>query len=233
MTCEFLKELGSLSSALSNLIYPPKCISCSSKPLNAAIPFCYSCLCKISPISSSFSRLSTLKNRYSLNLGKTICLGFHEGPLQKAILAVKQNNNINLGKFLGYTLANIMPESFLRADLITYVPSSKESMYKRGFNPPKVLANELSIISGIPLIKGLIIKTRRTEKQALLSHSQRIQNVAGAYQATKNVKDTKIILVDDVLTTGSTALECANQLIRAHGKIIGTAFYSYRPLFCT
>jgi competence protein ComFC len=230
---KFFAELKSLLSSISDLIYPPKCPSCDSKPLNRKIPFCFDCLCQITPISGNFRGFSTLEGYNSLNLGKALFLGFHEGPLQKAILSLKQKNNIDLGRFMAYTLAHIMPESFLEADVITCVPSSKESMKMRGFNPSEILANELSITSGIPLMKDLIIKVRHTEKQALLPYCQRIQNVTGAYQTTRNLKDTKIILVDDVLTTGSTAMVCSNEIIKAGGKIIGTAFYSYRPLFCT
>ena len=88
-------------------------------------------------------------------------------------------------------------------------------------------------MTGIPLRTDLLIKDKQIRKQALLSQSERIKNVEGAYLAPQKLDDTKILLVDDVLTTGSTAVACANALIRGGGKIIGTAFYSYRPLFCT
>jgi len=166
-------------------------------------------------------------------MGKAITLGEHKDVLRKVILAFKQRNNMAAGTFLSYILANIIPVDWHTADFITYVPSSNRSLKKRGFNPPQIIATTISQVCGIKLNLNILKKVKNTKKQALLSQVQRINNVRNAYKVNENLQNTKIIVIDDVLTTGATILSCCNALINKGGKIIGTAFFSYRPLFCT
>ena len=228
-----LQNSMTLLSTILSLVYPEQCIACGSVPYSNDIPLCHQCLFSISPLCREFTGFSNLPKHGIPPMGKAIVLGIHEGSLQKAIHRLKQGHHFNGGRFLASTLANIIPESFLQADLITYVPSSKSSLRERGFNPAKILAEEVSRMTKIPLATNLLFKKKHTRKQALLSQSERIRNVEAAYFVSQKLDNTKVVLVDDVLTTGSTAVACANAIIGARGKIIGSAFYSYRPLFCT
>jgi ComF family protein len=104
-----------------------------------------------------------------------------------------------------------------RFDVIVPAPLHWWRKWRRGFNQSELLAQELSRRSGVPLIAALR-RVRPTSVQAGLSHSARRRNVAGAFQAVRaahRLKGKSALLIDDVMTTGSTAAACARELKRA------------------
>ena len=103
----------------------------------------------------------------------------------------------------------------LTADVITFVPSSRASMAERGFNTARELARALSPLVRTPCA-ALIRKTKETADQAALGRDQRQSNLAGAFAASR--VSERILLVDDVMTTGATADACARAL-RAAGAL--------------
>ena len=101
----------------------------------------------------------------------------------------------------------------LQADVITFVPSSRASLAERGFNTARELARALAPLVRTPC-SGLLRKTRETADQAALGRDQRRRNLAGAFRADRAMG--RVLLVDDVMTTGATADACARAL-RAAG----------------
>ena len=97
-------------------------------------------------------------------MGPYIALGKHRGPLRSALREIKQNGNLSTARYLGNILAHIIPPSYKEADLIAFVPSSSDSMRKRGFNPAFILADCISSFTGIPVEKNLITIARKTKK---------------------------------------------------------------------
>ena len=99
-------------------------------------------------------------------------------------------------------------------DIIEAVPMHKKKKNERGYNQNELIAKEIAKhIEGIQY-KKILKKVKNNERQSLLSKTARIQNVKGVYevQESKIIKDKKIILFDDIYTTGSTAEECAKVL---------------------
>jgi ComF family protein len=103
----------------------------------------------------------------------------------------------------------------LAADAITFVPASRTSMAERGFNTAHELARSLAHLVRTPCI-GLLRKTRETADQAALGRDQRRVNLSGAFRAGHTPR--RVLLVDDVMTTGATADACARAL-RAAGAL--------------
>lgn len=99
-------------------------------------------------------------------------------------------------------------------DLLVPVPLHPLDLRKRGFNQAELLARRLSGLTGIPFANALI-KVRRTNQQSSLSHEAREENVKNAYVSVLPLYEKKVLLVDDVRTTGSTARACAKELLRA------------------
>jgi predicted amidophosphoribosyltransferase len=114
-------------------------------------------------------------------------------------------------------MARIMSRSVhdLAADAITFVPASRTSMAERGFNTAQELARALAALLCMPCT-GLLRKTRETPDQAALGRDQRRMNLAGAFRAGR--APGRVLLVDDVMTTGATADACARAL-RAAGAL--------------
>jgi predicted amidophosphoribosyltransferase len=97
----------------------------------------------------------------------------------------------------------------LTADAITFVPASRTSMAERGFNTAQELARALASLVRTPCT-GLLRKTRETADQAALGRDQRRTNLADAFRAGRT--PGRVLLVDDVMTTGATADACARAL---------------------
>lgn len=100
-------------------------------------------------------------------------------------------------------------------DLMTSVPLSRKRLYERGFSQTEILASPLAKRLGIPFSANCIFKTRHTAKQSTLRGiAQKRENVEDAYLADRpKIYDKKILLLDDVFTTGSTVESCAKELL--------------------
>ncbi len=136
------------------------------------------------------------------------------GPLAEAIKDFKYRRRMELAAVLGEVLAGInWPASFpKRFDLILPVPLHPSRLRARGFNQAAVLSRHLSAMG--PLASNLLIRTRRTRPQVELDGRARQDNVKDAFNLTDpgGVRDRKVLLVDDVITTGATCRECARVL---------------------
>ena len=102
------------------------------------------------------------------------------------------------------------------------VPLEKKKMKWRGYNQAEEIAKNLSLILKIPLVSDCLIKIKKTKPQIELDFKERKENVRGAFLVKNGnlIKNKKVLLVDDVFTTGSTMLECAKVLKEAGAKEI-------------
>lgn len=119
-----------------------------------------------------------------------------------------------------------VPRSDSRIAILIPVPLTKKRLKERGFNQSEELARYLAWHWKIPLINNILLKTKETLPQAELSKKQREQNIKGAFSCEKTdlIKNKKVILVDDVYTTGSTMGEAAKALKSAGAKeVFGVA----------
>lgn len=142
----------------------------------------------------------------------------YEGLAKKLILQLKFGGK----KYLATTLATMMADTFLKehmeADVIVPVPMSKAEEKKRGFNQSSLIAYELGARLGRPVLPALI-KNRETSQQKALTAKDRSENLKGAFVCIyKEVSGLKVLLVDDVFTTGATANECARALYKSRAK---------------
>jgi len=214
-----------LASALLNILYPTECPSCGNKcDTHITAPLCSSCWSVIErytgpscercslPLTSQYSTLCgdclTSPPDYSLALS----YGIYEGPLMEAVHWLKFHGARRLWRPLSALLSE-MP--FPKADLMTAVPLSPRGLRAREFNHSLLIARGLSASNGIPLQTGLLVKTRETARQLGLTRAQRKKNLRGAFSATQRLDGRKVILVDDVMTTGATANECSKALLKA------------------
>ena len=108
--------------------------------------------------------------------------------------------------------------SFLKKyDIILYVPMFKKHKLIRGYNQSELIAQRLSNVLGIKLEKNNLVKIIETKKQSTLTKNQREKNVKNAFKLKnpEKIKDKKVILFDDIYTTGSTVNECSKILKKA------------------
>ncbi len=147
------------------------------------------------------------------------CYGAYEGVLREMVHLYKYGRIKTMARPLADLLAAALPRDE-RFDLITPVPLHWRRQWQRGFNQSELLAQEVARRCGIPLRK-VLKRVRPTLTQAGLSNTERRRNVVAAFRirggASRNrqVQGKRILLIDDVMTTGSTAAACALALKRA------------------
>jgi len=116
---------------------------------------------------------------------------------------------------LAKLLLNIeMPE----CDGIIPVPLSKNALRERGFNQSLLMAKVISKNLRIPLYMDLLLKIKDTLPQVGLNAKERKKNLRGAFKARRKINSLRLLLLDDVMTTGATARECSKTLIKAGAK---------------
>jgi ComF family protein len=141
-----------------------------------------------------------------------VCFGLYEGAVREAIHILKFSGVRRLSSPLaGLLLDKGLPP----ADFIVPVPLSAKGLRKRGFNQSALIGKHISKYKGIPLLTGALVKTKETLPQVGLLKKERKANVRGAFAARGNLKGKKIILLDDVMTTGATVNECSKMLMKA------------------
>lgn len=140
---------------------------------------------------------------------------FFDGPVRDLIHRFKYDKRVHLARPLGLlTAARLTPFARSAADLVVPVPLHAKRLRQRGFNQAILLGNVLAKSWDIPLCRDNLKRIRWTEPQVNLSAAERAGNVRGAFAVRDPAifRGKRIILVDDVYTTGSTVAECARVL---------------------
>lgn len=142
----------------------------------------------------------------------------HEGEAARLVVQFKRGKQF-LYRTLCDCLEPLMEREFPEADAVTFVPMAEHAERARGYNQSKLLAEELARRSGKELLSA-VEKKRETNAQKTLSRKEREENLSGCFHVTdrKAFKDKKIVIVDDTMTTGSTADELARTLFRAGAR---------------
>ena len=141
--------------------------------------------------------------------------GAHEGVLRKLIHVFKFEGVRTLQRPLGALLAQALPRES-GFDAIVPMPLHWRRRWQRGFNQSELLAREIARRWAVP-VRALVRRKKATAPQAGLTSAQRRKNVEGAFHVRKGtrLKGMRLLLIDDVLTTGATANACARALKRA------------------
>lgn len=133
--------------------------------------------------------------------------------------ALKYGDRLNLAPMMGQWLGNAGREILAEADALVPVPLHWRRRWARRFNQSAVLAAAVSATSGVPIVANVLKRVKATAQQVGLSRTNRAANVQGAFRVPPESKaaiiDRRLVLVDDVLTSGSTAEGCARVLLRA------------------
>jgi len=145
-----------------------------------------------------------------------------EGPLQELIHRFKYGKKIHLSRPLGLLTATALGDFHpaRSADYIVPVPLHRKRLRARGFNQSQLIGQVLAKSWGIPLSVNNLRRIRWTDPQTGLSAAERERNIRGAFAvvAPNRLAGKRLLLVDDVYTTGSTITECAKYLLQSGAK---------------
>ena len=138
-------------------------------------------------------------------------------PVDHMIRALKYGNDLAQARVLGGLLARGCTRLATAGsiDMILPVPLSQYRYVQRGYNQARELGRWLQRELHVPLRCDLLLRTRHTQEQARLARRERRRNVRGAFTVTQPVQGARLVLLDDVITTGCTANEAARVLRKA------------------
>ena len=199
-----------------DLIYPPTCGFCGK--INKK-HLCTKCANKIKKYE--IGRIDRIHNKY---FNYQIKILKYENEIRDKIIDYKFNESSYLYKTFGkIILNNEKIYGFLKNyDIILCVPIHIRRKMQRGYNQSELIANEIAKNTGITYMAKNLVKIKNTEKQSTLTKSQRVENVENAFavKEANKIVNKKIILFDDIYTTGSTVNECSRVLKKAGAKEI-------------
>jgi len=139
-----------------------------------------------------------------------------EGAFQKIIHSLKYSGVQALGIEIGRRLGINLFEQGIRADALVPIPLHKRKLRERGYNQSELIARGCSLTMGIPVRTDLVFRGKFTQTQTMFSLEERKKNMENAFVCrSSDVKGKVVILIDDVITTGSTIASCAEVLKRA------------------
>jgi ComF family protein len=147
--------------------------------------------------------------------------GSYEGTLRQLIHLFKYDQMRPLAKPLGALMARAIPRE-QRFDLIVPMPLHWRKRFSRGYNQSELLAREIARRWGLP-VRKIVRRVKPTAPQAGLTNSKRRLNMRGAFATSADLQGMRVLLVDDVLTTGATAGACARVLKRAGASHVTVA----------
>ena len=219
-------SLRSFLNALIDFVYPPLCLSCKRLVEHGSEYVCPDCwnLIQVATRKSQLNIETTDKLVASGVVDDLISLYVFEkeGVFQVIVHNLKYGGVQALGVELGRRLGKIIIETGIRADGIVPVPLHRRKLRERGYNQAELIARGVSEVSGIPVRCDLVRRKKYTKTQTVLSLIERRENMEDAFEVApikgSEVRDRKFIVIDDVVTTGSTMIACGGAL-RASGAL--------------
>lgn len=146
----------------------------------------------------------------------------YQAPLDQLILKFKFQQKLSIGYKLGLLMAQDIQRRQLAApDVLIPVPLHAKRLRQRGYNQALELARPVAKHLGLALDVSSCIRHRLTQEQMRLPARKRESNLKGAFSANKRFDDKHVVIIDDVMTTGSTVNELAQQLVRAGASQVG------------
>jgi len=224
--------LRRLAGTLADLVVPPLCLSCHAL-LATHDALCPSCWGKIDfirpplcdrlglpmPFDTGGTMISAAAAADPPDYDRARAVARFDGVMRALVHDLKFRDRHDARRLFGRWLAEAGAELLADADVIVPVPLTRMRLLARRFNQSAVLALEIARRTGIKADPIALHRTRRTPPQVGLTRQQRRQNVAGVFAVTTECKPriagAKVVLIDDVITTGATASACARALKRA------------------
>jgi ComF family protein len=211
---------------------PPLCPSCR-EPLGDGVGLCAACWSKLSLIEKPYCARLGIPFTYDPGPGLLSMEAMANPPAydraraavryddiaRELVQRFKYSDRLDLGPMMGRWMARAGSELLAGADALLPVPLHWRRLWARRFNQAATLAGTISGLAGVPVLHGALKRVRATPQQVGLSRPERASNVQGAFQVPAerkaDIKGKRLVLIDDVLTSGATVDTCARALLRA------------------
>jgi ComF family protein len=216
---------------LAHLFYPELCEGCNNE-LN--VPEKVLCLhCALQLPRTSFHHIQenkTFQNfigRVPIEKATSFVFFTKEGLMQHLLHRFKYKGRKEIGTYLGKSLGEELKKCgwLDNIDIIIPVPLYARKEYSRGYNQARLFAEGIAAVAGLTVWNADLVRLSNTATQTRKSRAERIDNVQGVFnlKQPERLKNKRILLVDDVLTTGATLEACAIELLKAEGVQVSIA----------
>ncbi len=212
----------------SELFFPRLCVCCKNRLVSSEEYICITCLSKL-PVTDhlgmAHNRLEEFfAGRFPYGRIAAFTFFVKEGSVQKIIHEFKYRNNPGLGTYIGTLCGKeiLKHKAFEDVDLIVPVPLHPARLKERGYNQSLMIANGISRIIGKPVNSDSLIRKINNPSQTKNNRFERWKNTEGIFALTgKSAFENKhILLIDDVVTTGSTLEVCAKLILECENSRI-------------
>lgn len=249
-------QFRGMCAALASIVFPASCRICKCDlDTGSRIPICQDCIGAIQqplreplcskcgrPIVSSAVRdgitspLCHLCRTGIYAFDEARSFGAYTPRMARAILLLKYGHVSPLGTFFAHLLARIVQAQLpdLSADAVVPVPLDRARFKERGYNQAELIAKPLARLLGIPFRSYLLVRTRPRPDHLRLTRRERWETVRGAYAPCERapVDKLRVLLVDDVFTTGATLDACSRALKGAGAaRVVGLTVARALPLY--
>ena len=216
------------------LFFPSNCLVCGKRLPDPSAVLCFECEYKLpktgygdqhdNPVSKIFwGRVNVISG--------TSLFRFEKGSVYQALLHdLKYRGNRQIGFYLGRLLGQELKHTdFSDCDIMTPVPIHRKKLKKRGYNQSELIALGASEITGVPLSTTLIERKVKGKSQTTMNRQERFENISTAFflcDRPDDLSNKKILIIDDVLTTGATLEACSQVLINHSNCLVYIATVS-------
>jgi ComF family protein len=217
MLARIARNGAAFRNALLDILFPPRCVVCR----HSSTWLCATCIAQFQKILPPFCErcgrpLNTASCPYCAKspprIEGTRAVAFFDGALREAIHAFKYLHRVELADYFSAMLTDYLLTFRLSVDTIIAVPLHPERERARGYNQAALLAHAVGARTHLPVWNDALTRTRATRSQTELNAEERRANVRDAFAATPRVRGARVLLIDDVCTTGATMDACGAAL---------------------
>lgn len=220
--------MKTLFHSFLNLFFPDLCVVCNNKLLEPEQHICLECLLLLPKTNFHLQPENRLEQffdgRIPFRRAAAFAYFVKNGSIQHIIHELKYRNNPHMGRFMGELCGENLKESDFIAtiDLLVPVPLHRKREKQRGYNQSLEICKGIASATGIAIDNTTLVRKINNQSQTKNSRFDRWKNVEDIFALTdaKAFRDKHILLVDDVITTGSTLESCAKEILKSEGARI-------------
>jgi ComF family protein len=237
--------LHAVGTRALDILYPPACLACrrATAAHHALCPACWGQMGFIerpycerlgTPFAQDLGTLGLISPEAMADppvFGRArAVVRYDDGPARRLVHRLKYSDRLELARPMGAWMARAGAEILAEADLIVPVPLHRFRLLSRRFNQAATLAHCVSGACAVPVDTQSLARVKQTSPQVGLSRPQRASNVQGAFRVPEEAKPkiygARIVLIDDVLTSGATANAASRALLRGGAKSVDVLVFA-------